>query len=289
MEIFRRLLAVPQIRNARAATDGAQDLVTLQSLGSPPPLTFEIGMSEGTTEKYTVTITAQAPIDPDDLLKSLRNIKNRAPFEDEAVPIRIFNILMGALTFGDSRLAVRGKERNKIIRIDNGKITSDLGGGVECLRCFFSSVRFASGRILLNLNVNHGTFYRPGPLPRLFDEFRRLHGNDLKFLSRYVRGCRIEVTHLPKIQENGRMTYRQKSIWALAQPSDGRSKDPEKTPPMKHPPNVPYVGANAEEVEFYWEKKDSAGKPTGPAKYVTVTRYFQECMYKHLPSLCYID
>lgn len=284
MEILSKLLAVPNIRNAQAATDGAQDLVTLKSLGSPPPIKIKVGGDKDSKE-YTLTITEQQSFNPDSILKALRNSKNRAPLSDEAVYTRILNIVMGALTFGDSRLAVKGRERNKIIRIDNGKIASDLGGGIECLRAFFSSVRFASGRILLNLNVNHGTFYRPGPLGRLMDEFRNIHSNDLNFFSRYVHMCRVEVTHLPKIEENGKMVWRRQCIWALAKPTDGRPQKPGQTPPMEHPPKVPRVGANADEVEFYWEEKDSAGNPTGRAKYITVTRYFHDSMYTHLPFL----
>lgn len=281
MEIFRKLLAIPNIRNAIAATDGAQDLVTLASIGNPPPLKITVG-GAGDTKMYTLTITPQDPVDPHAILKALRNTQHRAPFPDEAVPLRILNILMGALTFGDSRLAVKGKERNKIIRIDNGKISSDLGGGIECLRAFFSSVRFTSGRILLNLNANHSTFYRPGPLARLMDDYKRIHSNDLEFLSRYLKNCRVGVTHLPKIEENGQMVWRQKCIWGLAKPTDGRSQKEGEPDPMQHPPKVPYVGANADEVEFFEDKRDASGKETGQGAYITVAQYFRKRMYTHL-------
>lgn len=282
MEIFRKLVTIPNIKNCRVATDGAQELVTLKPLAKPPPINITVG--EGKEKRtYTITITQQETIDPHSLLQTLRNTQNREPLTDEAVAVRILNLVMGALTFGDKRLAVKGQERNKIMRIDDGKIASDLGGGIECLRAFFTSVRLASGRILLNLNVNHSTFYRPGPLGRLFDDFRKVHFNDLDFLSRYLNRCRVGVTHLPKVMENGEMVWRQKVIVGLARESDGRAKNPDDKPPMKNPPRVPYTGANADEVAFFLEEKDSAGKSTGRGKYITVTRYFQERMYKHLP------
>lgn len=284
MEIFRKLLAIPNVRNAQAATDGAQDLVTLKTLGSPPPIKVTVGKA-GDSKVYTLTLTAQQPITPNAVLSALRNTQNREPLPDEAVAIRIMNIVMGALTFGDSRLAVKGKERSKIIPIDNGKIASDLGGGVECLRAFFTSVRFAAGRMLLNLNVNHCTFYRPGHLTTLFDEFRRIHHYDAEFLSRYVKGCRIEVTHLPKVEENGKMVWRQKCIWGLAKPSDGRPRNTHDPPLMEHPPRVRQTGANADEVEFFEEERDSNGNGTGRGAYISVARYFQKSMCTHLRFL----
>jgi eukaryotic translation initiation factor 2C len=45
--------------------------------------------------------------------------------------------------------------------------TADLGAGLEVIPGFFSSVRLATCRILVNINVRHDAFYRADPLPSL--------------------------------------------------------------------------------------------------------------------------
>jgi eukaryotic translation initiation factor 2C len=45
--------------------------------------------------------------------------------------------------------------------------TADLAAGLEVIRGFFSSVRLATFRILVNINIRHDAFYRADPLPSL--------------------------------------------------------------------------------------------------------------------------
>jgi eukaryotic translation initiation factor 2C len=42
-----------------------------------------------------------------------------------------------------------------------------LSAGLEAIRGFFSSVRLATCRVLVNINVRHDAFYRADPLPSL--------------------------------------------------------------------------------------------------------------------------
>lgn len=47
----------------------------------------------------------------------------------------------------------------------------DLGSGLTALRGFFTSVRAATNRILVNINVSHGAFYQEGQLTKLMEAF----------------------------------------------------------------------------------------------------------------------
>lgn len=274
-EIFKKLLKVPKIAQANAATDGAQELVTTVPLGSLYPITISLGTNgNGNEEKtYSLKLIQGTTINPQQVLTALRNDDIKDQVEGEATAIRVMNIMMGAVPFRDKRVVIKGRERNKIVRVDAGKQSHDLTGGIECLRAYYSSVRFGAGRIYLNLNVNHGAFYNPGPLINLIDGFKRLHGENRSLLHRYVKTLRVMVTHLPKVPDNGDMVFRERTIWGVAQPSDGADSE--------HPPKVKRTASCATNVEFFEEEKDRHGKPTGKGKYITVADYFKKSTYLH--------
>lgn len=275
MEIFKKLIKVRAIAEALPATDGAQELVTVQKLNleSLSPITISLG-GDDDSRKFTLTLIKGTSINPHAFANALGNPRAREQVEEEAVAIRIMNMLMGAVPFSDPRVVVKGAARNKIVRIDNQRQASDLTGGIECLRAFFSSVRFGGARILLNLNVNHGSFYHPGPLVNLVTGFMRLYGENRPLFNRYVRYLRVNVIHLPPIEEDGIKKPRQKSIFGLASPNDGRGEE--------NPPRVPRLGSCANNVQFFEEEKDKSGKPTGKGKYISVADYFKRSKYTPL-------
>jgi len=64
-----------------------------------------------------------------------------------------------------------------------------LGPGVaEAFRGCFSSIRPAAGRLLVNVNITHGTFFKGGPLE---DQLQELTGGSLQ-------GVRVRLTHRTK-------------------------------------------------------------------------------------------
>ncbi|KAF7293020.1 Argonaute-like protein [Mycena indigotica] len=83
--------------------------------------------------------------------------------------------------------------RNRFFVPSPGR-ASDLGGGLEAFRGFYSSVRPAHNQLMVNLNVCTTAFYKPGNLARAMIEFR-----DSTFGARpeaFVRGVRVKTTHL---------------------------------------------------------------------------------------------
>jgi eukaryotic translation initiation factor 2C len=106
----------------------------------------------------------------------------------------------------------------------------ELAGGLVALRGYFSSVRCATGRILLNLNVTSGAFYQTVPLMDLLTKF----GNpDQEQREIFIR--RLKVLY----QREGKTPVKsEKTIVGFARPVGG-----------KKAVNVKRFG-NAREVKF---------------------------------------
>lgn len=121
--------------------------------------------------------------------------------------------------------------------------------GLEAFRGFFMSVRAATGRILLNVQVQHVAVWQEMPMMELLRWLRDKMG--YPEISVMIAGIWVRATHLGN---------KLRRVAGVALENDGRE--------AKHPPKVPRNGANANEVQFW---KDSAES----AQYVTVAEYFK--------------
>ncbi|KAH7093186.1 Piwi domain-containing protein [Paraphoma chrysanthemicola] len=86
---------------------------------------------------------------------------------------------------------------------------ADLGGGLQALRGYFSSVRTGVNRILVNVNVATGAFYKSGPL---LDVMKDVTGgpppaNDFqqRKLAAFVRKLRFETNYMPEKDKTGKV------------------------------------------------------------------------------------
>ncbi|RMY49126.1 hypothetical protein D0865_07676 [Hortaea werneckii] len=68
----------------------------------------------------------------------------------------------------------------------------DLGNALEALRGYYASVRPAVGRLLLNLNVTSGAFYKPLPLKDLLTEYGH-HKTDMA--ENFIRMLKVEAAY----------------------------------------------------------------------------------------------
>ncbi|KAM5451878.1 hypothetical protein MaudCBS49596_003706 [Microsporum audouinii] len=151
----------------------------------------------------------------------------------------------------------------------------DLQGGLNALRGYFVSVRSATSRLLVNVQVKHTTCFYDGPLVNLMTSTNNLFG--LKQMSGLLKGVKITVTHLPPKIKNGVKCYRTKSILGLATPRDGKT--------CEHPPKVDNTGAGPDNVHFYIDDTPKDGTDTAKGKgkaskpmvgYISVFEYFKQ-------------
>ncbi|KAJ5659638.1 hypothetical protein N7507_006089 [Penicillium longicatenatum] len=272
-DVFDQLLKHERIAAVYGSSDMAQELITSAPLDSMSSI--KINLPDGNKKEPKVYIVKITKADPKDgivhhfsqgcLSDSLKTTKQKYPVEQETVAVRGLNIMMTRIPYRDSGVVITGKGRQKFFWIDNRKQFAYLGGGLEVLRGFFASVRVGVDKLLLNVNVNHGTFFRPGPMLDLTNGFMQEYGEDRQLFNRYIRGLRVEVSHLPLDKdENGVEKRRQKSIWGIASPNDGKKGD-------KFKPRVKNLGSSPANVEF-WET-DSDGKG---GKYTSVKDYFKK-------------
>ncbi|KAJ6083898.1 hypothetical protein N7486_010698 [Penicillium sp. IBT 16267x] len=272
-DVFDQLLKHERIAAVYGSSDMAQELITSGPLESLSSIKIDIpGGNKKEPKSYTVKITKAEEKDgvvhrfsQGCLSNSLKTTKQEYPVEQEAIATRAINIMMTRIPYRDSGVVITGKGRQKFFWIDNRKQFAYLGGGLEVLRGFFTSVRLGADRLLLNVNVNHGTFFRPGPMIDLTTGFMQEYGEDRQLFNRYIRGLRVEVSHLPPDKdENGVEKRRQKSIWGVASPNDGKKGD-------KCNPRVKNLGSSPANVEFWETDHDGNG-----GKFTSVKDYFKK-------------
>jgi eukaryotic translation initiation factor 2C len=140
----------------------------------------------------------------------------------------------------------------------------DLGHGLLALRGYFSSVRLAPQRVLVNLNVSCGAFYQPGALHTLMDAFMqnrdRSNESCLRELSAFIKGLKVCTRYTKERDSNGveKSVLRVKSILGLA--------------------TLPRLGANCLDIMFPW-KNDSGSSVSS-----TVKEYFKQSLFPLISS-----
>jgi eukaryotic translation initiation factor 2C len=118
-----------------------------------------------------------------------------------------------------------------------------LGAGLQAIRGFFVSVRAATSRILVNVQVKHTACYNEGPLDHLIFQYLEQNGRNMFKLANFLKKLRIQVTHIVRRNRSGQEIPRIKTIAGLAMPGDGHG--------LAHPPIVPNFAAGAKEVKFF--------------------------------------
>lgn len=129
----------------------------------------------------------------------------------------------------------------------------DLGAGLIAVRGFLMSVRAATSRLLVNVQVKHAAFYQEGPLEQLIQIYMYANRSKVK-LANFLKRLSVTVTHIVRRNHAGQVIPRIKVIDGLAMRDDGRTQP--------HPPIVPSFGANAKEVQFFLGE---GSQPSDPA------------------------
>ena len=189
------------------------------------------------------------------LTEYLTSTNLNANYADKLSTIQALNILLGHFAKSTANRATIGS--SKTFSIAQNAAKYDLGAGLTALRGFFSSVRVATSRILVNVNVSHGAFYDAIPLDQLIRKYGM--GNRVRLQS-FLKRVRVRVIHLPeKKNKAGLVVPRIKTIFALANKDDGHA--------LAHRPKVKGFAAGPKDVEFFLDSgpAPSAGPSTAIA------------------------
>ncbi|KAF3763126.1 Piwi-domain-containing protein [Cryphonectria parasitica EP155] len=222
---------------------------------------------------YTKTLTVS------DLMSYLTstNPADGLQYDSKLEMIQALNIFLNHYAKSTNTLTTIGKSKTfSIMNAANSQNMDDLGRGLTAIRGFFTSVRAATNRILVNINVSHGAFVQEGELKNLMNTYGvNPNERSMRSLEKFLRRVRVRVTHLrEKKNKKGEIIYRFKSIAALAKKTDGRRSP--------HPPKVSQFGAGPKNVEFWLldnPQSSSSATPAsdaGPGRYISVFDHFQK-------------
>ncbi|EEP77627.1 predicted protein [Uncinocarpus reesii 1704] len=196
---------------------------------------------------YPVRVLFTGTLSTADLLKYLSSVNLSEAFGGKEELLQALNIIVGHNPKTTSNMFSVGANRH--YPLGNAAERYNLQGGLEAFRGYFVSVRPATGRLLVNVQVKHIACFAEVPLARLI-EMLGARGYQLQ---RTLKGIRVQLSHLRRVKGNQRIP-RVKTIIALASPQDGRGLD--------HPPRVAKPGAGPKNVHFYLKGTLQAG----PAK-----------------------
>ncbi|KAI9811569.1 MAG: hypothetical protein M1826_003138 [Phylliscum demangeonii] len=137
-----------------------------------------------------------------------------------------------------------------------------LGAGLVALRGYFVSVRAATARLLVNIQVTHAACYDGARLDRVMEAYLSAHGGNFHKLDRFLQKVRVQALHLTKKTATG-VKIPVKTIVGLARPSDGHGQ-PDRPTVTKH-------GAGPKDVKFHLD----ASSKIAPDQFITVFDYYK--------------
>lgn len=295
-------------QKAQVATDYRSTIISAVDLNLTEGQIFNVRYkSEGEDEYpedprvHQVKCTSIRHLDSVDLINHLASTNAGDMLATKPELIAALNIIMGHHPKTSTDVVSVGA--NKHFGISNQLMDrQDLSGGLEVLRGFFISVRAATARVLLNVQVKYVACYKAGTLAQTIEDFKNgteyrfaHEGKRLYLLGKFLTRMRITPTHIKRKTSSGKpRPAPPKTISGLAKREDGRSSP--------NPPQVARDGAGPNEVQFFLRapgqaapKAPGAGKkgkkgpaPAGPSqagKYVTVAQYFLDGKFGCLSSM----
>ena len=201
---------------------------------------------------YSYRFSATGTLTISELTEFLTSTNPNAVF-DKGPITQALNIFLGHYAKASKQHTTIGA--NKSYSLTQSEVTTgNLGGGLTALRGFFSSIRVATTRILVNVNMSHAPFYNAVTLVQTMGDFGRAYGQNKAKLALFLKGVRVKTTHLKvKTNKAGVEIPRIKTIFGLANKGDGYS--------LEHPPRISNRYGGPKEVEFWLDGPAAPAKP----------------------------
>ncbi|KAJ5193301.1 hypothetical protein N7449_009443 [Penicillium cf. viridicatum] len=233
---------------------------------------------------HQVTCQYTGEVNPADLVNYLTSTNAGAMLESKSEIVAALNMIMGHNPKTDDQVVSVGANRHYSLRQDTME-SFNLGGGLSVLRGFFVSVRAATARVLLNVQVKYLACYNDGPLANVIQGY---NGRNTYRLEKFLKSLRVRITHITRKNSRGQPRPRIRPIYGLASRGDGGSSP--------NPPKINSHGAGPQDVQFFLaesspqpvavpsapESKAKKGKKApraGPAeagRYITVADFFKK-------------
>ncbi|KAF2021031.1 Piwi-domain-containing protein [Aaosphaeria arxii CBS 175.79] len=223
--LIQLLLKEAPFSNVASTSDWAQLIVTTQKVkldgnrasyhiewypndGEPLPSPEQGEPQERTNARnrstYMLLVEQLGTVSLEELVKDISASGATYPLKMEA--IQALNLVMANGPSLDDQIAVAGQNHFYPFGKHPQVQSRDLTFGLQALRGYFSSVRTSVDRIIVNINVATGAFYKPGPLLDMLRELglpAQFAGAHQKAAG-FVRGLRIETNYLPASDKKGK-------------------------------------------------------------------------------------
>ena len=250
-QIIRIMLSSRDFKNSKTvivATDFRENLI---SLGTLPEnirnqkveyFHEDDGATRSNAQTYHLHISPAMKfpsLNVSELVRFLASTAADAPYPAKSSMVDALNTLIGHYTNSSPTTSIIGGKRAFPQQMD----IRPLGAGLNALRGFYASVRLASYRTLINVNVSHGAFYDAIPLCDLMRNYGVIPYDELET---FVKGLKVRINYLK--DKKGSYITMVKTISGLAHITDGSGQNP--------PPKVDCFAGSPFQVWFYL--KDSA-------------------------------
>ncbi|TKA72673.1 hypothetical protein B0A55_06284 [Friedmanniomyces simplex] len=227
--LFDQIVAHSKFDGIIWATDYATILVTNKELADVGPAT-----GPGWTETIVLPPpVGNSPSTTQDLpqgAKDRNTVKFNVKSEGAEDVVQLFNIIMckppnfaaSVKDAGSNRFFPHEGHPGHLGQPNQGDHPGcekyELGLGLQAMRGYYSSVRPAVGRLVLNLNVTSGAFYKPILLEHLINEFGGLSGEwERQKAEAFIRMLKVKAVYVKKGASTPTM-YKIKTIVGFAKP-----------------------------------------------------------------------
>ncbi|KAH0562949.1 hypothetical protein GP486_002482 [Trichoglossum hirsutum] len=147
--------------------------------------------------EHTVTLSGNATLDVGDLVRYLTSTERDASYDKLEEMTQALNIIMARSA--NTAAGIVPLTGNKFFPMSGA--STKISGGLVSIRGYYTSVRRATLRVLLNLNVCNAAFYEPSKLSNLIAR----HINELQFdddvstwrkVEKFIDKLRVETSYL---------------------------------------------------------------------------------------------
>ncbi|KAI1355074.1 RNA interference and gene silencing protein [Xylaria sp. FL0043] len=201
--------------------------------------------------QYRISIHLTGSLSLSELINHLTSTQAGLMFGSKDEIIQALDIILGHYPKAESSVATIAASRHFSMNATPAvQDRTSLGAGLQVIRGFFMSVRAATSRILLNVQVKNMVFYDDKPLDKVMIAYISDNGQNKLGLLKFVKRLSIDVTHIKRTNSRGQRIPRIKTVQGFATRDDGRN--------LAHPPIVPQFGSGAKEVQFFLDTSTAA-------------------------------
>ena len=254
-QAFAILFEEPEFRNLNPglATDYANTILTSTpiKLGPTKSRVFNIvyrdvedRVAPPNATRYSFTITEAGTVPTQELLRYLASTTtDPSDFAGKADAVQALNIIVARTPNFEPQVFQSGQ--NKFYRYPAAEQKKlELTGGLIAVRGYYSSVRTATARILLNLNAQTSPFYPACDMYQLIMDFSGETAN--WETEKFIQKLRVKTRYLR--DQNKQVVEKVKTVQGFSQ-KRGERRD-EKTGKMKKFGNAEGAFGNARQIKF---------------------------------------